>query len=147
MVLCRYTCDPATRRIAVFYGSFSVADDLAWGAMWLYKATGQQSWLDTVRTGVGYGRVGSRKHHTFVNMLHTEFCVLGILRVQAGVYVGLRLSAWVPMLFHLCMHTGVLPEHAFALASRIAYMADSTLRAPCPPAHEHVSHPPSFQEA
>lgn len=45
----RYTCALATRRIAVFYGSYSVADDLAWGAMWLYKATGQQTWLDTVR--------------------------------------------------------------------------------------------------
>ncbi|KAK9841861.1 hypothetical protein WJX81_007858 [Elliptochloris bilobata] len=43
----KYTCAAATRRIAVFYGSYSIADDLAWGAMWLYKATGLQMWLDT----------------------------------------------------------------------------------------------------
>lgn len=34
--------------MAVFYGSYSVADDMAWGAMWLYNATRQQMWLDTV---------------------------------------------------------------------------------------------------
>ena len=45
----RYTCSAATRRIAVFYGSYSTADDMAWGAMWLYNATRQQMWLDTVR--------------------------------------------------------------------------------------------------
>lgn len=45
---CRYTCAAATRRVAVFYGSYSTADDMAWGAMWLYNATRQQMWLDTV---------------------------------------------------------------------------------------------------
>ena len=57
----RYTCALATRRIAVFYGSYSVADDLAWGAMWLYKATGQQTWLDTVRPALALAGHGARR--------------------------------------------------------------------------------------
>ena len=45
----RYTCADNVRRIAVFYGSTGTVDDQAWGALWLHKATQDQSWLDKVR--------------------------------------------------------------------------------------------------
>ncbi len=36
------------RRVAVFYGSTGTVDDQAWGALWLHKATRDQTWLDKV---------------------------------------------------------------------------------------------------
>lgn len=45
----RYTCADNVRRVAVFYGSTGTVDDQAWGALWLHKATRDQSWLDKVR--------------------------------------------------------------------------------------------------
>ena len=45
----RYTCADDVRRVAVFYGSTGTVDDQAWGALWLHKATQDQSWLDKVR--------------------------------------------------------------------------------------------------
>ena len=44
----RYTCAAGVRRVAVFYGSTGTVDDQAWAALWLHKATQDQTWLDKV---------------------------------------------------------------------------------------------------